>query len=77
LEYELNPVWCRDRLPTPCGLEPFRRILTDPRFANRPMLIETEKTQRSSRPGEIALDPLDVRNLETLRKLRNGVGSHF
>ena len=30
------------------GLEPFRRILADPRFANRPMLIETEKTQRSS-----------------------------
>ena len=59
------------------GLEPFRRILADPRFANRPMLIETEKTQRSSRPGEIALDPLDVRNLATLRKLRNGVGSHL
>jgi deoxyribonuclease IV len=52
------------------GLEPFRRILTDPRFANRPILIETEKTQRSSRPGEIALDPLDVKNLETLRGLR-------
>ena len=52
------------------GLEPFRRILTDPRFANRPILIETEKTQRSSRPGEIALDALDVKNLETLRELR-------
>ena len=55
------------------GLEPFRRILNDPRFANRPILIETEKTLRSSRPGEIALDPLDVKNLETLRGLRERV----
>ena len=52
------------------GLEPFRRILTDPRFANRPILIETEKTKGWERAGTITADPLDVRNLETLRRLR-------
>jgi deoxyribonuclease-4 len=55
------------------GLEPFRRILNDPRFADRPMLIETEKSQRSSKPGTIELDPLDVKNLERLKALR-GIG---
>jgi len=34
------------------------------------MLIETEKSSRSSRPGSIELDPLDEKNLETLRRLR-------
>ena len=55
------------------GLEPFRRMLHDSRFAGRPMLIETEKTGgrgRPNRPGTIELDPLDVANLETLRRLR-------
>ena len=52
------------------GLEPFRRLLNDPRFANVPMLIETEKTSRSARPHAIETDPLDVKNLETLRTLR-------
>jgi deoxyribonuclease-4 len=52
------------------GLEPFRRILNDPRFVGGAMLIETEKSQRSSKPGTIELDPLDVKNLETLRALR-------
>ena len=27
------------------GLEPFRRLLNDPRFAHLPMIIETEKTE--------------------------------
>jgi deoxyribonuclease-4 len=53
------------------GLEPFRRLLHDPRFAGLPMLIETEKTERRTRPGVVAADPLDVRNLETLRTLRS------
>jgi hypothetical protein len=34
------------------------------------MLIETEKTRRSRRPGSIELDPLDVKNLATLKRLR-------
>ena len=53
------------------GLEPFRRILSDARFAGLPILIETEKMPAKGRPDTIALDPLDVKNLETLRQLRN------
>ena len=56
------------------GLEPFRRIIHDPRFAGRAMLIETEKTSALSRPGLIALDPLDVGNLDALRALRRQHG---
>ena len=53
------------------GLEPFRRLLHDP-FRALPMLIETEKSSRSARPHAIETDPLDVKNLETLRALRDG-----
>jgi len=52
------------------GLEPFRRLLNDPRFEALPILIETEKTARSTKPGTIVEDPLDVRNLSVLRSLR-------
>jgi len=52
------------------GLEPFRRLINDPRFATLPILIETEKTSRSARPTSIEVDPLDVKNLSTLRGLR-------
>jgi deoxyribonuclease-4 len=52
------------------GLEPFRRLLNDPRFVDVPILIETEKTSRSSKPGSIEPDPFDVKNLSTLRALR-------
>jgi deoxyribonuclease-4 len=52
------------------GLEPFRRLLHDARFAGLPMLIETEKTHGAEKRGAIVADPLDVRNLETLRRLR-------
>src|SRR5687767_1613145 len=52
------------------GEEPFRRILNDQRFAGLPILIETEKTSRSARPTTIEVDPLDVKNLSTLRGLR-------
>ena len=52
------------------GTEPFRRILHDRRFAGRPLLIETEKSPDCSKPHLVVADPLDVRNLETLRCLR-------
>jgi deoxyribonuclease IV len=52
------------------GLEPFRRLLNDPRFADLPMLIETAKEHRSTKPGEIAVDKHDARNLATLRGLQ-------
>ena len=54
------------------GLEPFRRLLHDPRFKGLPILIETEKTHGPEKKGAIVADPLDVRNLETLRRLRTG-----
>jgi deoxyribonuclease-4 len=51
------------------GLEPFRRIVTDPRFADLPMLLETPKldTPESRRRSDV--DPWDARNLRTLRRL--------
>ena len=53
------------------GLEPFRMLLRDARFEGLPILIETEKTHGAERKGMIVADPLDVRNLETLRRLRD------
>ena len=50
------------------GLEPFRRILNDRRFRGLPMLLETPKTEGRS-PTQIQIDPLDKRNLDTLRAL--------
>jgi deoxyribonuclease-4 len=52
------------------GLEPFRRLLNDRRFAGLPMLIETEKAARSEKRGSILADPFDQKNLATLRQLR-------
>ncbi len=51
------------------GLEPFRRIVNDPRFAKLPMLLETPKvdTPQSRRHSDV--DPLDKMNLSTLRHL--------
>lgn len=46
------------------GLEPFRKLLNDPRFASRPMILETPKDKGDR------LD-LDRMNLETLRGLLN------
>jgi deoxyribonuclease IV len=54
------------------GLLPFRRLLHDRRFAGLPLLIETEKSGGCERPHAIVADPLDRRNLDTLRQLRNG-----
>ena len=51
------------------GVEPFRRILNDPRFARLPMLLETPKvdTPQSRRLSDV--DPLDRKNLDLLRSL--------
>jgi deoxyribonuclease-4 len=50
------------------GLEPFRRIVNDRRFRHLPMLLETPKAAGKAK-GAIAVDPLDERNLNTLRGL--------
>jgi deoxyribonuclease-4 len=50
------------------GLEPFRRLLNDPRFDHLPMILETEKSEWRER-GKVAIDPLDEMNLTTLRTL--------
>jgi len=52
------------------GLEPFRRLLNDERFAGKAILIETEKKVASERAGTLVVDPYDKKNLATLRKLR-------
>ncbi|MBL8848373.1 MAG: deoxyribonuclease IV [Planctomycetaceae bacterium] len=44
------------------GLEPFRRILNDPRFNHLPMYLETKKEQRNG-------EEMDAVNLRTLRSL--------
>ncbi len=51
------------------GIEPFRRLLNDPRFDHLPMILETEKTEWREK-GKIVVDPLDEMNLNTLRRLR-------
>ena len=56
------------------GLEPFRRLLHDPRFAGLPLLIETEKASAVTRPSQLVEDPFDARNLATLRRLRADPG---
>jgi deoxyribonuclease-4 len=50
------------------GLEGFQRLVNDRRFAGLPMLLETPKSSRNS-PTAIAVDPLDQKNLATLRGL--------
>ena len=51
------------------GLEPFRRIVTDPRFAGLPMLLETPKLDTAESRRRCDVDPWDARNLRTLRRL--------
>lgn len=53
------------------GLAPFRRLVNDARFRGLPMLLETPKTEGRS-PNVIEVDPLDERNLATLRSLVKG-----
>ena len=50
------------------GLSAFRRLLTDPRLEDLPMVLETPKT-RSARTAAIEPDPMDLENLRTLREL--------
>jgi deoxyribonuclease-4 len=50
------------------GLEPFRRLDNDRRFRGLPKLLETPKTEGRG-PRVVAVDPLDARNLRTLRRL--------
>ena len=52
------------------GEGPFRRLFHDRRFAGLPILIETAKSKSSERAGVIAADPLDMQNLNALRRLR-------
>jgi deoxyribonuclease IV len=51
------------------GLEPFRRLLNDRRFAALPMLLETPKLETPESRRRSDADPWDVRNLRTLRRL--------
>jgi deoxyribonuclease IV len=51
------------------GLEPFRRLLNDPRFAGLPMLLETPKLDTPEARRASDADPWDMRNLRTLRRL--------
>jgi deoxyribonuclease-4 len=53
------------------GLGPFRRLLRDARFAGLPILIETAKSRGAERPNQIVTDAYDVKNLSTLRRLRD------
>ncbi len=50
------------------GLEPFRRIVNDARFRGLAMLLETPKGEGKP-TGPITVDPLDEKNLSTLRSL--------
>ena len=51
------------------GLEPFRRLMNDPRFARLPMLLETPKLDTAESRRQSDVDPWDARNLRTLRRL--------
>ena len=44
--------------------------MADRRFAGLPMVIETRKSAGAGDPRTLVLDPLDARNLDTLRRLR-------
>lgn len=50
------------------GLDAFRRLVNDRRFATMPMLLETPKGEGKA-TGPIAVDPLDEANLNALRGL--------
>ena len=52
------------------GEDAFARIAHDSRFDGRPMILETAKTKEAGKPNVVALDALDVKNLEALRRLR-------
>lgn len=56
------------------GLDAFRRLMHDRRFDGLPILIETEKSPGSQRANLVACDPLDMKNLDVLRRLRSEPG---
>jgi deoxyribonuclease IV len=51
------------------GIEPFRMLLNDPRFAGHPMLLETPKLETPESRRRSDVDPWDARNFRTLRRL--------
>ena len=51
------------------GLEPFRMLLNDRRFAKLPMLLETPKLETPESRRRSDVDPWDARNLRILRGL--------
>lgn len=51
------------------GTAPFRRLLKDSRFRDLPMVLETAKAGNMP-ASAIEADPMDRRNLATLRRLR-------
>jgi len=51
------------------GLDPFKRLLNDPRFADHAMVLETPKLETPESKRRSDCDPWDARNLRTLRKL--------
>ena len=55
------------------GLEPFRKLLNDPRFSHLPMLLETPKLETPESRRRSGVDPWDARNLRTLRRLIRAV----
>jgi deoxyribonuclease-4 len=50
------------------GTDAFRRLVTDPRFADLPMLLETPKEERRA-PAKVEVDRFDEQNLNLLRQL--------
>lgn len=53
------------------GLEPFARLMRDSRFDGLPFILETAKSKELDKPNLIVVDPLDVKNLDALRRLRS------
>ena len=51
------------------GTEPFARLVRDDRFQGLPMLLETPKAADGS-PASVDADPMDLQNLEILRRSR-------
>jgi deoxyribonuclease-4 len=51
------------------GLDPFRMLLNDRRFASLPMLLETPKLETPESRRRSDVDPWDARNLRTLKSL--------
>ena len=51
------------------GIEPFRRLVNDPRFAKLPMLLETPKLDTTESRRRSDVDPLDRMNLKLLESL--------